>query len=484
MQVLFVASEGVPFVKTGGLADVVGSLPRALIKQGIDVRLILPKYSEIPATFRDCMVRQKNFNVPLGWRNNYCGLEQLQHEGVNCYFIDNEYYFNRPGLYGFSDDAERYAFFCRAVLEALPHLDFVPRILHCHDWHTGMVSVFWHAFYSNRPLYKDLGLVFTVHNLHYQGVFPGTILDDLLGLGREYFTLDGVEFYGGVSFIKGGLNYSHLLTTVSETYAREIRTPYFGERLDGLLRQRQNRLHGIINGIDTDYYNPATDPYIFEHYSWQKPRPKRNNKEQLQELLGLPVQPNVPLLAIVSRLVNQKGLDLIAGVLEEILAMDVQLVVLGTGEKKYETMFEQAAVKYPHKVSANIMFGHALAHRIYAGADILLMPSLFEPCGIGQLIALRYGCIPVVRETGGLKDTVQPYNEFTGEGNGFSFTPYNAHDFLYTLQRAISFYNRPQLWTKIITNAMQADFSWHKSAQKYHDLYQALLSRTGNSLNR
>ncbi|SHE29980.1 glycogen synthase GlgA [Desulforamulus putei] len=475
MKVLFVASEGVPFAKTGGLADVIGSLPRALINQGLDVRVVLPKYGVIPLHYRNSMVCKKTFTVPLGWRNVYCGLEQLEHEGITYYFIDNEYYFKRQGLYGFRDDAERYAFFCRAVLESLPHLGFVPRILHCHDWHTGMISVFLQAHYGNHPFYKDIRTVFTVHNLQYQGVFPKDILGDILDLGEEYFTLDGVEFYGQVSFIKGGLNYSHILTTVSETYAREIQTPYYGEQLDGLLRHRRDRLHGIVNGIDTDYYNPATDPHIFVHYSWETPEKKQDNKKYLQEILCLPTRHDIPLLGLVSRLVSQKGLDLIACVLEEILSMDVQLVVLGTGEKRYEELFQHAAGRYPEKVSANIMFGNTLAHRIYAGSDLFLMPSLFEPCGIGQLIALRYGSIPVVRETGGLKDTVQPYNEYTGEGNGFSFTNYNAHDFLYTLKRAVHFYHQGPVWSKILVNAMKSDYSWYKSAQKYQDLYKKLV---------
>ncbi len=475
MKVLFVASEGVPFVKTGGLADVIGSLPRALINQGLDVRVVLPKHGEIPVHYQERMVCKKTFTVPLGWRNVYCGLEQLEHEGITYYFIDNEYYFKRQGLYGYGDDAERYAFFCRAVLESLPHLNFTPRILHCHDWHTGMVSVFLKAHYGNNSFYKDLRTVFTIHNLKYQGVFPKTILGDILDLGEEYFTLDGVEFYGQVSFMKGGLNFSHLLTTVSETYAREIQTPYYGEQLDGLLRHRRDRLHGIVNGIDTDFYNPATDPRICARYSWESPDKKQVNKEKLQEILCLPKRPDVPLLGLVSRLVSQKGLDLIACVLEEILSMDVLLVVLGTGEKRYEELFRHAARRYPEKVSANIMFGCTLAHRIYAGSDIFLMPSLFEPCGIGQLVALRYGSIPVVRETGGLKDTVQPYNEYTEEGNGFSFTNYNAHDFLYTLKRAVHFFYQRPVWSKIVENAMKSEYSWYKPAQKYQDLYMKLV---------
>lgn len=475
MKVLFVASEGVPFVKSGGLADVIGSLPGALIHQRHDVRVVLPKHGDIPVHYRDRMICKKTFTVPLGWRRVYCGLEQLQHEGITYYFIDNEEYFKRQGLYGFQDDAERYAFFCRAVLESLPYLGFTPQILHCHDWHTGLVGVFLKAHYGSNPLYQDIRTVFTIHNLKYQGVFPKAVLGEVLGLGEEYFTLDGLEFYRQVSFMKGGINFSDLITTVSETYAQEIQTPYYGEQLDGLLRHCRERLYGIVNGIDVNFYNPATDPHICASYSWDTVEKKQLNKEKLQQILCLPQRPDVPVLGLVSRLVSQKGLDLIGCVLEEILAMDLQLVVLGTGEKRYEELFQRAARKYPEKVSANILFGHTLCHRIYAGSDLFLMPSRFEPCGIGQLIALRYGAIPVVRETGGLKDTVQPYNEYTGEGNGFSFTNFNAHDFLYTLKRALGFYSQRDIWSKIMLNAMKIDHSWYKSAQKYQDLYKKLI---------
>lgn len=474
MKVLFAASEGVPFAKTGGLADVIGSLPQALKELGIDVRVILPKYSDIPIHFRDSMVCLKVFSVPVGWRNVYCGLEQLEYQGITYYFIDNEHYFKRPGLYCYGDDPERYAFFCRAVLEALGQMDFEPQVIHCHDWHTGMIPVFLKAHYQANPHYQGIKTVFTIHNLQYQGVFPKSILGDLLGLGEEYFTLDGVEFYEQVSFMKGGLNFADLLTTVSETYAQEIQTPYFGERLDGLLRYRRERLYGIVNGIDVEYYNPSTDQYICAPYAWDCLEPKGFNKTSLQQILGLPQRAEVPVIGLVSRLVSQKGLDLIAHVLEELLSEDIQLVVLGTGESWFEEIFRSAARRHPQKVSANILFGTTLAHRIYAGSDIFLMPSQFEPCGLGQLIALRYGAIPVVRETGGLRDTIQAYREYTGEGNGFSFTHYNAHDFLHTVRRALHFYGKPELWQKLVQNAMKSDFSWYKSAQKYENLYKKL----------
>ncbi|AEG60812.1 glycogen synthase GlgA [Desulforamulus ruminis] len=476
MKVLFVASEGVPFVKTGGLADVIGSLPRELRKQGLDVRVVLPKYGDIPDHFKQAMVTVKELTVPLGWRKQYCGVQELIFEGVPFYFIDNEYYFNRPGLYDHGDEAERFAFFCRAVLEALPHLDFVPDILHCHDWHTGMVSVFLKAHYGTDPFYQRLRTVFTIHNLNYQGVFPGEILGDLLGLGQEYFTPEGIEFYDQVNFMKGGIHYSDLITTVSETYAREIQMPYYGEKLDGSLKQRSERLQGIVNGIDYERYDPWTDPFISKNYHGKAPAKKRENKKALQSCFQLPQRADVPVLALVSRLVGHKGLDLLAHILEELLALDVQMVILGTGEQKYEAFFRSVAGNYPDKLAAWITFSEDLSHVIYAGADIFVMPSLTEPCGLGQIIALRYGCIPVVRETGGLMDTVEPYNEMTGEGNGFRFANYNAHDLLFTLKEAIDLYQQKKIWNKIVRNAMKSDFSWYKSALKYQNLYKMLIN--------
>ncbi len=474
MTILLVAAEGVPFVKTGGLADVIGSLPQELKKLGLDVRVMLPKYGDIPEHFKIEMTHCCDFTVPLSWRQLYGGVQRLEYEGVPFYFIDNEYYFKRPGIYGFPDEGERFAFFCRAVLEALPHLDFSPRIIHCHDWHTGMISVFLKAFYGADPAYQGIRTVFTIHNLEYQGLFPPEFLEDVLGLPERYFTWDGVEFNGQVSFIKGGINFADLLTTVSESYAQEIQYPFFGARLDGLLRQRKDVLQGILNGIDMKIYNPAEDPHICEPYNWKKPARKRLNKEELQRKLSLPVRKDVPLIGLVSRLASQKGLDLIAHIWEELLSLDVQLVVLGTGEPRYEELFRYVADKYPDKVSANLFFDNRLAHHIYAGSDLFLMPSLYEPCGLGQLIALRYGSLPVVRETGGLRDTVQPYNEHTGEGNGFTFTNYNAHDLLHVLKEAVSLYQQRTTWSKLVKNAMKADFSWYKSAQKYQDLYREL----------
>ncbi len=467
-----VAAEAAPFVKTGGLADVIGSLPKELLKEGIDARVILPKYGDIPDRYREMMTPVAVMDVPLGWRRQYCGIEQLEHQGVTFYFVDNEYYFKRRGLYGYYDDGERFAFFSRAVLESLRYLNFSPDVLHCHDWHTAAVPVLLDAHY--RSVYPQLRTVFTIHNLKYQGVFAHSVLGELLNLGDEYFAPDKMEFHGAVNYLKGGLVYSDLLTTVSRTYAEEIQTPYYGEKVDGLLRSRKDSLQGIVNGIDYEAYNPQHDEHIVMPYTWRSAKRKTQNKIKLQEHVGLPVNPDVPVVAIVSRLVEAKGLDLIAHVFEELIAQDLQLIVLGTGDSHYESMFKVAAYRYPDKVSANIFFDDALAHKIYAGADIFLMPSQFEPCGIGQLIALRYGTLPVVRETGGLKDTVQSYNEETGEGNGFTFTNYNAHDMLYTINRALTLYSKRELWEPIVKSAMKTDYSWRQSAKQYVQLYQTL----------
>lgn len=482
LKVLFVASEAAPFIKSGGLGDVVGTLPKELRKQGVDVRVMLPKYQDIPVRFTENMNVQAELIVPVGWRQQYCGVNYLDYQGLPFYFIDNKQYFERPGLYGYADDGERFAFFCRAILEVLPKLNFFPDVLHCHDWHTGMVGVLLNAHYSHIPEYQKLRTIFTIHNLRYQGVFPKEILSDLLALDWRYFTMDGVEFYDKVNFMKGGLAFSNIISTVSETYAREIQQPFFGEKLDGLLRKRQADLEGIVNGIDYDVYNPEEDKNIIMTYNVKTLENKPKNKTELQKRLGFPVK-DVPLVAIVSRLVDAKGMDLLGSVLDELLSMDdVQIVILGTGEERYQHWFQLAAWLHSDKISANIFFDEKLAHWIYAGADLFLMPSLYEPCGIGQLIAMRYGTIPLVRETGGLKDTVQPYNQYTGEGNGFSFTNYNAHDMMYTLRMALAIYRENRVvWTKIMKNAMKSDYSWQQSAKRYRLLYNKLHLEIGDS---
>lgn len=470
------AAEAAPFAKTGGLGDVVGALPKALRRQGVDARVILPNYQSIAPRYRQEMEFIRAITVPVAWRRQYCGLFRLDQDGVPFYFVDNLQYFDRPSLYGFLDEAERYAFFCRAVLEALPHIDFFPQILHCHDWHTGMISPFLAAHYRSDRRYASVRTVFTIHNLKYQGIFPKTIVGDVLDLGWEHFTVDGIEFYDQVNFMKAGLVYSDLLTTVSRSYAGEIQHPFFGEKLDGLLGRRSADLSGIINGIDYELYNPATDRHICKPYG-QEPFPKKENKAGLQQELGLPVEPDIPLLAVVGRLVGQKGIDLIACVLDELLAMDIQFVVLGTGEDRYQNLFWQAGGRFPRRVSANIRFDEGLARRIYAGADLLLMPSLYEPCGLSQMIAMRYGTLPIVRETGGLKDTVRPYDDFTRRGNGFSFANYNAHDMLHTIRRAATLYRDYPTWLAIVGQAMAEDFSWDKSAQEYRKVYDRLTAK-------
>lgn len=472
-SVLFVTAEAVPFVKTGGLADVTGSLPAELAKNGLDVRIILPKYGDIAGHHKDKMEKVGQTIVHLGWRQQFMGIEKLIDHGITYYFVDNEYYFKRKGLYGFFDDAERYAFFCRAVLESIPLLDFVPDILHCHDWHSGLVSVYLKDQYAHLPLYSKMKTVFTIHNLRFQGIFPPDILE-FLELGPEYLTNDKLEFFGNVNYLKAALVYSDIITTVSPSYAAEIQQPLCGEKLDGLLTARQNKLVGIINGIDQENYNPSTDGALAVNYSKMSPKRKLKNKIILQELLGLPVSETIPVIAMVTRMDRSKGLDLVAHVLDDLLTQDVQLMVLGTGDEIYQSMFRIANHRHPTQVSSQIYFDEHLSRQIYAGADLFLMPSLYEPCGIGQLVAMRYGCLPVVRETGGLRDTVFSYNEETRQGNGFSFSNYNADDMLYTVNRALALYKNKQAWYKLVRSAMSCDYSWKNSALQYENIYNLL----------
>ena len=478
MKILYVAAEAVPFAKTGGLADVAGSLPKALKADGVDVRVIMPKFGKIPEAYRNAMEHVYDGELPVAWRKKYVGLDKYELDGVTYYFVDNEEYFNREGFYGYDDDAERFSFFSRAVLDLLQAMDFWPDVIHTNDWHAGLVNVFLKLDHMGDARYERIKTVYTIHNLKYQGVFPKDVMPDVLGLDWKYFNNGDLEFYDAVNFMKGGIIYADAITTVSKTYAKEIQYPYFGEHLDGLLRSREQDLSGIVNGIDYSVYNPRTDKYIFETYDEESLDRKLDNKIALQKSLGLPERRNVPLIAIVSRLVEPKGMDLVVRMMDEILQHeDIQLVVLGTGEKRYEDWFKGLAWRYPKKVSVNIYFSNELAQRIYAGADIFLMPSKYEPCGIGQLIALRYGTIPVVRQTGGLKDTVQQYNKYTQEGNGFVFENYNAHEMMYALKRALSFYGNYEIWHKIQLNAVQADYSWKRSAKEYEALYERLTAK-------
>lgn len=470
------SSEAAPFAKSGGLGDVVGALPQALVKLGHDVRVVLPKYGCIPDEFCQEMKFCFYLYIPLGWRRKYCGVFSLERDGVTYYFVDNEYYFGDPYLYKWND-LERFAFYDKACLEILRQLDFKPDVIHCHDWQAGMIPALLHAYYVRDDFYRGIKTVFTIHNLRYQGLYSMDVVADFYSLDRSYFTDDKLEFHGCANLLKGGIVYADYVTTVSPTYAEEIKTPLGGEQLDGLLAARGQSLYGIINGIDIDVYDPAKDPYLFANYtSRNMVSKKKENKMRLQEELGLSVDGDKPMIAMVSRLVDQKGFDLVAEVLGRLMEKDIQMVILGTGDTKYEEMFRQTAWYHNQKCSANITFSNELAHKIYAGADIFLMPSLFEPCGLSQMIAMRYGTIPVVRETGGLKDSVQPFNEFTGEGNGFSFAPYQAHDMLHTIELALRFYYEKETWHPLIRRAMKTDFSWKNSAEQYSAMYADLLS--------
>lgn len=475
IKVLFATSEANPFIKTGGLGDVMGALPKELHRKGIDARVILPKYSQIKKEMLDKLNFVKWFMVPVGWREQYCGIYEYEYEGVVYYLLDSEFYFNRDNLYGEGDDGERFAFFDRAVLETIKQVDWCPDIIHCNDWQTGMIPVLQKLEYAKDPFYRNIKTVTSIHNLLFQGNFSADMLPELFGYDYEPIVNKSLEFYGGMSFMKGAINYSDKVLTVSETYANEIQTPYFGENLDGLLRERSYALKGIVNGIDYDEFNPETDKFIAKHFSVDTVEDKVENKLALQKELGLPINKDVPMVGLVSRLTNQKGCDLIVNIANRLLQKNVQLVILGTGDHNYENHFKGLQELYPNKVSANIKFDNGLAHRIYAGSDMFLMPSLFEPCGLGQLIALRYGCIPVVRETGGLKDTIHPYNKYTGEGNGFSFTNYNHNDLMFVMELALATYDNKEVWKSLMIQAMNSDNSWNKSAEEYKELYEELV---------
>ena len=476
MKILFAASECVPFIKTGGLADVVGALSPVLKERGNDVRVILPLYAAIPEKYTKDMKLECEFEVELCWRKQYCGIKSLVYQGVTFYFVDNNYYFGRPYIYGLGgDEYERFGFFSRAVIDALVHLDFCPDVVHCHDWQTGMIPALLKIQYAHFPFYQDMKTVYTIHNLQYQGVFPIKAVQDTLGLGDSLFTADKLECYGCANYMKAGLVYADELTTVSPSYADEIQTAFYGERLDGLLRARKDQLSGILNGIDINDYDPAKDPMIYANFDPYHLGGKERCKEELQKELGLRVEPNTPLVGIISRLSNQKGLDLVECVIRELMGTGIQLVVLGMGEAKYTNLFSWAESEYPGRLAARFAMNHQLAHRIYAGSDMFLMPSQFEPCGLSQMIAMRYGSVPIVRETGGLRDTVLSYNKFTDAGNGFSFFNYNAHDMLHTVRRAVHYYkNNREVWYKLIVRGMTGDYSWFSSAGKYLALYEKL----------
>lgn len=476
LKVLYVASEAVPFVKTGGLADVAGSLPKELKQKGVDVRVVIPKYSGIKEEYRNNMEHIYDGEINVSWRKKYLGIDRYDYKDVPFYFIDNQEYFYREGYYGYPDDVERFTFFCRAVLEMLPHIDFWPDVIHMNDWQTGLISVYLKLEHNEDVRYNKIKTVYTIHNLKYQGRFWKGYLPDVLGLDWKCFNNGDLEYFDDINFMKGAIVYSDKVTTVSRSYAKEIQDPYYGEGLEGMLQKRDADLSGIINGLDYEDYNPETDKYIFKNFDVHNAIAiKGDNKEQLQKKLGLPVNRKIPMIGMVTRLVEAKGLDLVTRILDELLEYEnVQFVILGTGDRQYEDWFKGLVWRYPKKVSTNIFFNNELAHQIYAASDLFLMPSQYEPCGIGQLIALRYGTVPIVRATGGLKDTVEAYNNYTQTGNGFSFNNYNAHELLFSIKRAIDGIADDRKHIHLVENAMTADYSWEESAKQYKELYNSL----------
>ena len=477
-NILFVASECVPFIKTGGLADVVGALPKYLDKERYDVRVMLPNYMSIPAKYKEKMQYKTHFYMELAWRSQYVGVLETVIDGITFYLIDNEYYFAGDKPYGnIHEDIEKFAFFSRAVLSALPQIGFRPDLIHCNDWQTGLIPVYLHDSFEQGEFYRGIKSVMTIHNLKFQGVWDKKTVADITGLDMYYFTPDKLEAYGDANYLKGGIVYADYVTTVSDTYAEEIKTPFYGEGLDGLMRARSNNLWGIVNGIDYEEYNPETDPFIVQNFNTMNFRKEKvKNKLALQEELDLERDGKKFMIGVVSRLTDQKGFDLVECVIEELCDTDVQLVILGTGDPKYENLFRYYEWKYHGRVSSNIYYNNERAHKIYAACDAFLMPSLFEPCGLSQLISLRYGTVPIVRETGGLRDTVVPYNEYEGTGTGFSFANYNAHEMLSIVRYAKHiYYNKKREWNKLVDRGMATDFSWKASAKKYEDLYRTML---------
>lgn len=472
--VLFVASEAAPFIRTGGLGDVAGALPKALKTCGFDVRVVLPLYSDIPEHMRKELKFVSYTYVPLAWRNQYCGIYEGEANGITYYFIDNEYYFKRGGLYGHYDDGERFAFFCKAALELLMQIDFHPGVIHCNDWQTALVPVFLDSFYRANPIYTNIKTVYSIHNIQFQGQYDKCVIGDILGVPADKSSL--LEYADCCNYMKGGIESANVVTTVSPTYAQEIMDSYYAYGLESILRERAYKIRGIINGIDVEDYNPATDKSIFAQYSLSDMSGKEVNKESMCRLINIQYVPTRPMLAMITRLTSQKGLDLLMSVAEELLAADVQLVIIGMGDWKYETRLKDLEHRYGNKLRVIINFSKDLADKLYAAADIFLMPSKFEPCGLSQMIAMRYGTVPVVRETGGLKDTVPPFDPTTGEGVGYTFKTFNAQDMLGAIWRAVdAYYNDKQNWAKAVHNCMRKDFSWTTSARRYAEIYRSLV---------
>lgn len=478
-KILFVSSEAVPYVKTGGLADVVGSLPKYFDKKEYDVRVVIPKYACMDRSFLPNLKFLCHFYVNLNWRRQYVGIFESEYHGVHFYFVDNEFYFAGESPYNnIYEDVEKFAYFSKAVLASLPYIDFAPDIIHCNDWQTGLIPVFLHTVFGDDNFYAGIKTVFTIHNLQFQGRWRIQEIMDITGLPAHIFNADELESYGEANYLKGGVVYADYITTVSPTYANEITTVEGGEGLSGLMTARKDRLYGILNGIDYEEYNPQTDPYIPVNYSKKDAvSEKKENKAALQKELGLPVREDAFLIGIVSRMTSQKGFDLIGCVLDELLTeMDIQLVVLGSGESQYENMLHHYQSKYPDKVSVHIGFTEERSHHIYAASDVLLMPSMFEPCGLAQMIAMRYGTLPIVRETGGLRDTVEPYNEYENTGCGFSFANFNAQEMADIVRYAYRVeHEQKAAWKELIYRAMDRNFSWNASAHAYEKLYDKLV---------
>mgnify|MGYP004648770559 FL=1 len=471
MKVLYAASEALPFIASGGLGDVAGSLPHALRKRLIGCRVVLPMYDTIKQELKDTMKFITHISVPVAWRRQYCGIFEAKYNGVIYYLIDNQYYFKRDTIYGHYDDAERFAFFSRAVLEIIPYIDFKPDIIHCNDWQTALTPVYYSAMYANSPGYENIKTIFTIHNIQYQGVYGKELLEDVLGIPADKASL--LEYDGCINFMKGAIECADKVTTVSPSYADEILDPWYSHGLDSILNERRYKLRGILNGIDTVGYDPATDKCIKANFSADDVSGKKIDKEELQKEMGLPVKPGVPVIGMVTRLVSHKGLDLVKGILDELLATsEMQLVVLGSGDYEYESYFRWIAEKYPDKVGLRIGFVPELARKIYAGADMFLMPSKSEPCGLSQMVALRYGTVPIVRETGGLRDSITDCGD--GKGNGFTFKSYNAHDMLDAIRRALTLYYNGD-WNELVLRALNCDFSWGRSANAYIRLYKETL---------
>ena len=473
MKVLFVASEAAPFIKTGGLADVMGALPKALQALGVEPALVIPNYEGVGEAYKNAMETVYEGSVDLSWRNQYLGVKKLVQDGIPVYFIDNEYYFKRDKLYGYDDDAERFAYFTKAALAMLHYIDFKPDVIHTNDWHTGLLGAYLKEDFMQDPYFQGMKNVYTIHNLKYQGVFGRNIVEDVLGLPLRLLYIGNIENAGDVNFMKAGMCYADFITTVSPSYAEEITYPYFGEGLEDYVALCAGKISGILNGLDEQEYNPETDPYIPVRFDASNVLLKKPlAKEALQRELGLTVNREIPVLGMITRLVEAKGLDLVMHIMDELMEEQVQLVVVGTGDEEYADALRELAWRHPGSVSVNILFNEGLARRVYAGSDMFIMPSRYEACGLSQMIAMRYGTVPVVRETGGLKDSVINFDKYiTPEGNGFSFANFNAHELLFTIKRGLTCYAAKPLWEKIVYNAMHSDNSWNRSAQAYADLY-------------